>query len=365
MGADVANIVRCNSAIGQQKGVQMRNRWRLSWYIAVVSLILGACADNVSIGDSRHAVGTLTATSTPLAGIESRSSTPTSAPNLTGTPNQTLRLTDTFVLPTPPLPPDIVEDFFFADSHPDCHLPCWQGLVIGESGRTDIQDMFDTVLAFDGNREFIPETPPEAESNPLPSGTYATGHLWYPSAEDPLQTFGIAVYYEQDTFLLQAIAFGSQYPPFNAMLSPQRIIRELGQPSHFLMALGGTERGDIAGLRLQMVYDDAGMVFDIHVLTPIALSITQGSLDGSLELCLGGERWGQGYDTGFWSIYILEPLENGLEGLSPLQEALITHFGSDHEEMIPVAGFFDVSLDTITELALQDGDACLYAEFSE
>lgn len=319
-------------------------------------------------GDSDTLEGNLNNTLTPwdTSTASEEIYTPTAMPSPTEVPSATPTNTP-IPPPTPALSASVLtDDFLFAESlTPSCHLPCWQGLVVGESGRDDIQAMFDTVFAFNGTREFVPENPPEAENNPLPSGIYGTGHLWYPSTEDLLQTFGIGVYYEQDTFLLQAIVFGSQYPPFNAMLSPQRVIRELGEPSSFLMALGGTERGDIARIRLRMVYDDEGMIFDIQVLTPISLSMTQVSTEGSLDLCLGGERWSQEYNTGFWSIYILGPLENGLEDLSPLQEALITHFGSDQEEMIPVADFFDVTPGNITELALQDSEACLSAEFSE
>lgn len=311
--------------------------------------------------DSDRAVGTFTATSVQTARVEN-TSTPIPAVNPTDTLSPTALLTDTPVLPTPALPPDIAEDFFFTGSYPGCQLPCWQGLVVGESGRDDIQAFFDTVLGFHGTREFGPESAPELEYDLWPPDIRASGYAWAVPVAETVQGFGVNVYYEHDTFILRAIEVSSGYHLYNATLPPQRIVEELGMPGDFMMGLVGTERGDVVRLRILMAYSE-GIIFDIgEVFTPITLSISENHAGGAYELCLGGERWNQEYATGHWHIYIFEPWEGGPENLAPLQEDLIT-LGSaptpSLTDLMPVQDFFNVSSEELAAILLQEDDACL------
>jgi hypothetical protein len=60
---------------------------------------------------------------------------------------------------------------------------------------------------------------------------------------------------------------------------------------------------------------------------------------------------------------MFEPFSDNLEYLPPLVKTELRFL--DSSAFVPLADHFDVSLKYITELALQDEDACLIADFSE
>jgi hypothetical protein len=120
-----------------------------------------------------------------------------------------------------------------------------------------MQAMFDTVFAFHGTRQFFPDMPYNAGDRFLPAGYQAGGYLWSTLPDDPStgssESFGVYLVYKQDTFRLAEIEIDSSIPRFNATLSPQRVIRELGEPSQAFISVRGTERGDILGLSLALI----------------------------------------------------------------------------------------------------------------
>src|SRR5262245_10832229 len=102
-------------------------------------LLLGVCgcsAPSGATGEKDLTVGPIlepTASATlSFPTVEKPRPTPTAAPTLQ--PYLTLP-------PLPPLDDEFMNsDFIFEASSPDCSLPCWQDLTVGESGRNVIEN---------------------------------------------------------------------------------------------------------------------------------------------------------------------------------------------------------------------------------
>jgi hypothetical protein len=332
------------------------------WMTASIVLLAASCASEVpTVLEATQQPPELAPTATSKA-----VSTPTPRPTLTSQPTRPPTQTPT---PTPDVPPPalsdtlLTNDFFFGPgSVPGCELPCWQGLVVGESGRAEIQAMYDTVLGFNGTRQFILDNPDQSSRIWLPDEYWGGGYLWFGLPGDPAtegsENFAVSFVYEMETFRLVELKFRSSVPRFNASLSPQRVIRELGEPSHLIIAVRGGERGDRLGLSLELLYVD-GYVFQFS-----EAFIPTDPNDDAVEVCLGHSYWqAGGYDVGGITIRIFEPFGESLGNLPPLVKAELRFLESD--AFIPITDYFDVSLEDITELALQDEDACLFKDFSE
>lgn len=177
-----------------------------------ILLILTACA---AATESPPPTAVLSNTPPPTA-------TSTDTPVPTITPSPTLSPTTTEILTTPDfeaLP--IAENFLFAPgSDPDCQLPCWQGLRVGESDREDVQRMFREVFGFNGEMDYPLEAYPY-EDNPYlllimdytPEDypeLIATGHSWF---WENGTIFDIYLWLHQETDLLAGIYFAYSPPP--------------------------------------------------------------------------------------------------------------------------------------------------------
>jgi hypothetical protein len=258
----------------------------------------------------------------------------------------------------------ITDDVLFGPSlEPGCELPCWQGLVIGESEPQDIEAVFDEVFGFNGNHEFFSESRPRDTNNSLGlPGVYAASYHWIfreQTIEHPLQAFAIIFWLDSDTDTLLAIHLNSfSWSQFNSLMSPQRIIRELGTPSHMLMELAITGP-DYGQFHLVMVYDK-GIVYDGTIFVPVTFT---SSSQVNVDVCMGGERWGiveEYISMPSRDAYIIEPLADGLNDLSPLQHQII--FGRIGSNYVPLEEYFNTSLSEVTDLALQETDACLHGQ---
>jgi hypothetical protein len=117
-------------------------------------------------------------------------------------------------------------------------------------------------------------------------------------------------------------------------------------------------------LRILTIYDQ-GIILENFITIPVSLTVVDGVITGAhAEVCLGGETWYQ-YDKPIvQSAYITEPLTNRLEDLSPLQQVfLIDQF--DTAPDVPVEEFFDITLEELISLALQDEDPCVLKDLSQ
>jgi hypothetical protein len=248
----------------------------------------------------------------------------------------------------------------------DCELPCWQGLVIGTSGPNDVQAMFDNVFGLMGSRNFIEEIAEgkyivTEEDYPPLAGLILVTEKWF-LPPDFSEAFEVRLWLDQG--ILIGMEFESASKAFDRFPTPQKILRTLGEPSHMLISLDMGNRTDLVFLRILTIYDQ-GIILENFITIPVSLTVVDGVITGAhAEVCLGGETWYQ-YDKPIvQSAYITEPLTNRLEDLSPLQQVfLIDQF--DTAPDVPVEEFFDITLEELISLALQDEDPCVLKDLSQ
>jgi hypothetical protein len=137
-------------------------------------------------------------------------------------------------------------------------------------------------------------------------------------------------------------------------MSAQSIIQELGQPSYMLTAKSATENGNTGIVDLLLIYN-----YGLAFYTSLHVPVTRTTGQPVVELCLGGKQWNGSFNAATREAYIIEPLTSGLDHLSPLQQYLI---GINIEGLRPFEEVFGVNLEEVTQLTLQIGDACFYAD---
>jgi len=131
---------------------------------------------------------------------------------------------------------------------------------------------------------------------------------------------------------------------FEVHLSPQRVVQELGPPSHILV------KEETFSVILLLVYD-AGIVFEYT-------NDRDSASDKESQYCFGDTKVQMkgAFVTG--KLYILEPFDDGLERLSPLQDATvgasIRWFG-----LQPTEKLFGMSQGEIVEKILHEENTCL------
>lgn len=321
--------------------------------ILAAVLLLGSCTTQTA---PQSLPTILNSTPSGLAPASTVSQTPTVAS--TQTLDTTLCAAEGSAVPTLQLPETIADDFFFGGSKPDdCKLPCWHGLKVDSSGRKEIEDVFDRVLGLNGSVDVFACSPLEAIS-PSPiskiQGLYAAGYRW---RFEPSGILTVAAWTDEDTYLLRGLEFDwLASEGFRVHLSPQRIIRELGQPSYWMLNIVSTERADIGSIDSLMVYND-GMAFWHSGTVPIALQVNEAKREfeaANAEFCLDQE-----FGTG--KAYILEPFTHGLDSLTVLQEAHIKTL-IQGGNLVPIQEFLGVSVDDVVSQAMQQDGACFYAD---
>jgi len=322
---------------------------RLSPSSCILSLLLCGCTAVSNFSDTAETLSPTTITVTYAPPKESA----TFAPDLKRTDSaQTATPTA-----TPVLEPSLSANILFSNPL-GCTLPCWNDLIPGQSGRNEMRVVYQQVFGLD--QSFFPDQPSKSpDEDFLPDGIAASSYVWYMSA-DFSETFGVSALYNLEDYRLRSLFFHSTFPHFNHSLTPQRVLLELGTPSQFLISVGGTERADIAHVKLRMVYEQ-GMVFLIETLTPASFSTTDNKFQGSIELCLGGNTW----DNGDRKIFLVEHMDNGVQNLSPIQTAAVTGFGFDQDKMTEFEDFFNTTLAAISQLAKDNDNPCLMADFTK
>ncbi|MBN1430911.1 MAG: hypothetical protein JXB07_21250 [Anaerolineae bacterium] len=218
--------------------------------------------------------------------------------------------------------------------------------------------MFDDVFGFDGAIDFFACSPLDS-MYPHPAGRiqgfYATGYQWEP---DPSSLLRIVVWTDDDTNLLRGLTFGwVSSESFKVYLSPQRIIRELGKPSYWMLDIFSTERAGKGSLESLMIYEN-GIVFRHFGVIPIALKVNEAERifeEANAEFCLDQEYSNVG------RVYIFEPFDRGLENLTTVQAYHLQNLLTE-EYVVPIQESLGTSIDEVASQALHQDNACFYVD---
>src|SRR5574341_1374064 len=221
--------------------------------------------------------------------------TTTVIPSSTITPTQVLSTatatpSSATSLPTPALPDWMAHDFLFANQLPGCELPCWQGLTPGQSTVHQVQTAFDLVLGRMGAGSFVRDSSRASEIMTPYLGLYDSYYGWYLSVE-PQEGFGIDVWTEQGTDILQGLYFRWAFQSLSDLdtnMSPERIIKTLGPPRYILASITSLEVSDQGYLRLLMIYE-RGIFVSHDLIVPITFPDNRPN-NPTAELCIGARR---------------------------------------------------------------------------
>jgi hypothetical protein len=245
----------------------------------------------------------------------------------------------------------IAGDFFFTPSaDPDCVLPCWQGLRVGESGRDDVRRVFDEVFGFNGMLDFFSEdylryvekSDDAAWSTQNLPDLYPTGYRWIFPRSDFVMTFWL----DQNTDLLEGMSFYWQLPGDFAVASAQDVIRQLGTPDNLLAS-----EPSPYGVELLFIYKE-GLVFYFAGMKLSNTEWVQNKLTGTL--CLNSEQGGAGRS------FITKPLNPALNELSPLQARFTTHWLEIGNQMRPISYYYDITFEDLARRSTQEADVCIH-----
>ncbi len=317
-------------------------------YLILMVWLATSCIPTTSVG--------VTAVASAAAMHLAESSPVASATRLTAT--QTPIITLNPLLPTPQVPSVIRKDFFFAGLDADCKPPCWNKLTVGKSTNEEIAAILDSGFDFSS---------PESTSineNPIKlEGFLSKSYQWFLEKNSSRNIY-LAVLVSKDDLTLRGIYFSWYDAQYDAYLYPQRLIKKLGAPTQVLVDFRGTGVSNLAIFDVLLIYDD-GVVLFTETLVPLTISHTTTSA-GQQELdtvtaCLGGNSWYTIPETLTTNrqLFLLEPFQNKSNTPTPVQQWALENLTLRRDFFVPAQDAFGMSLDEITRLALQDGDACI------
>lgn len=322
--------------------------------IASPGLALSACRnmdgstpntqEKVTVVASSEPTTTVAPTSTPIAILtETPSATPTATPTVGPSPTS---------IPTPAFGSSRVgNDFLFGNQPEGCELPCWQGLVVGESDTHDVQQAFETAFGFSGMSD-LPMEKAFTDSQGKPDLLVLPQQWFFGDSGD---TFFVGARVQKDSLMLQMIQFYGQGSQFEPYVNPQWILRNLGTPSHLLVSLGITEAANWANLELLISYSRGITVYyGLRVVPVVGLD----SSNPSAELCLSNMTKYPLID-----VFLTRPFEGDDTNtlLSPLSYKGIDLDKVRVENYRPLEEVFGISLEEVTKLAQERDNACIYA----
>lgn len=319
--------------------------------ILIPVLALLACTPmGAPVSETPEIVTTVTQEAEPSATMMpslTPTPTPTKRPSITPTSTRTPGPSPT-PAPTPRFGAGKVgNDFLFGNQPDGCKLPCWQGLVIGESDAEDVQRMFEEAFDFGGKN--APQ-PRDAFVDAGISGLLRLSHQWTLDAD----FFFVSTLIQRNPHVLEAILLYGVGDRFEPYTSPQRILRSMGVPSHMLFRTQVLEVAGWYGSELLISYDEGVTIY----YSLIQSRVTDQPDGVTLELCLGNLLGTYSAD-----VYITPPIErDDIKTIfSPLKYAGL------HTEKIspyfkPLEDVFGMSLEDVTKLAQDKDNACIYAK---
>jgi len=220
------------------------------------------------------------------SGLENSSSATYYVDQLTTTPSVSTATSETGLAPTldsmttlTPSPVNVPDDFFFASANSNCQLPCWNGITIGQSTRSDVSSALEDLY----------ETPRKVSAlDNLPDGLDGFFSAWV-FGQSPYESFATISVFDEQAGTLQALSLSWLGERFATHLSLQQILKRMGIPSRVLIAyrIGG-QGNNHADMQMYLLYDN-GVTFFESMGLPIITenkSATENTSVQTIELCI-------------------------------------------------------------------------------
>lgn len=310
--------------------------------LAITALAVTACALAVTPTPTPAPAMTAIPTRTPMPTI-----TLTAAP--TRTPRPTF-IPPTLSIPTPAFFDALISnDFLFTETAADCRLPCWQGLVVGESSQSDVLDVLYKVFLFEPDINFFETNAIRQETlfqnDYIPNMT-VVGNRW---VEDEILEqawlFDLFFWVNNETDTLEAIEM-------HWSLSDQRfntpdvktLIQKMGLPDYFLITGSGTGRIDTATTRTILVYENGLSFYLMHMI----YARTDNNI--TYEYCLDAPVF-----TG--TVSITRPYPSDLNEMTLLQDRFIGRH-LDSLSFYDFSSLFSIELSELEERIKNNESLC-------
>lgn len=239
---------------------------------------------------------------------------------------------------------DLSEDqldhtFLYPDT-PECQLPCWHGLRIGES---TVDEFRAVVLEQMGSHE--PFVAPQ-EDTTLESGWWHIVDQIHPTGEGLI----VGARYNNSDHQLTEIMFLPSSISLDRQISPASLISELGPPSFVALVLRQTERVDILGASVRIGYN-SGIYASYNLFLPVEVETNdEGDVISAVAtLCFGYSWWEANSEEG-GKLSLIEPYD----GFDYIAE----NNGLNPDLAIMIEELFDIQPQDLTP------DTCLQADIN-
>jgi hypothetical protein len=202
--------------------------------------------------------------------IVTASLTPT--PSLTPTSTATITPTRSFELPTSQPPSDrttfdLFQFIFDEGVVQGCHLPCWRGLIVGDSSYRDVAYVFDATFGPEGQNNIGLSSLQQKNKVAIPQ---TIGYLW--GLEDWNNgEFRVTSIMDSDSQKLEVLSFQwytGDTSELHFEISLQHVVRMLGQPREMLAHVESVGLPAFGILHVLLVYDQ-GMAFEFASTIPV------------------------------------------------------------------------------------------------
>ncbi len=293
------------------------------------------------------------------------SPTPTASPSPTATATVTPSPTATATSPTPSNTPEaadisltdtipdapIFNGYLFAPyDDPECQLPCWQGLVIGESGRDDVQEVFARLTGIE-DYDFFEDYEVEDQLDlgilePI-SLDRAAGYEWLREPGDGLHALSLIAIMDENQERLEGLWIDTG----GDSLTPQYVLMNLGAPSNIYVSMNWYY--DDVRFPMIFVYSDKGLAIFFYPIVILPLEEKDGI--SYATYCLNDVHIGS-------SSYIVEPFENwDLTDVETLPIVFKNWIGYriSSEYVRTIESVTDLTIPEIVDLANSEENACI------
>ncbi len=275
-------------------------------------------------------------------------------PTLTAVPSPSPTIPQPILSPFPTIPlttptPDfmdthIVNEYLFAPSvDPDCQLPCWQGLRIGESTKEDVVRMFDEVLDI---REGLKLSTDESITR-IP-GTELIWYWWdIRDTEGNLDGwFTLKTILDDETDILQCIDIVTAPYEMYEIQTPQQVIRELGRPSAIYV-----DNTSFYLMNLMLLYDEGIVSLSTTAISIDEQPIGEHTVEVVTNYCLNEIPLSR-------EVIIVESVNDiTAASLTPILNAWV---GEDLlEALVPIEDALGLTEEAFVKIALDDENPCI------